>query len=201
MRAFALRRSPSAGLHSSLRMPRWLNVATLLTLLRLLLTPFVVVAVVDGRSVLAFCLFAIAAWTDLLDGYLARRLRLESAEGAYLDPIADKCLLSGVFLALASARLVPWWYVGVVFGRDLYILAAVGILMLVSPLRKFPPSVWGKASTFLQIVVVVSWLLRGVMELEVVDAFSFAILWPSAALTLWSGLHYTWRGIQVVRAH
>ncbi len=182
-------------------MPRWLNLATSFTLLRLLLTPFVVIAILDGKPRTAFVIFAVAAWSDVVDGYLARRLHQESPEGAFLDPIADKCLLSGVFLALAGARLVPWWFVVVVFGRDLYILAAAGILMLMSPLRKFPPSVWGKASTFLQIVAAVSWMLRGVMELRVVDAFSSAILWPSAALTVWSGLHYTWRGIRLVRAH
>lgn len=182
-------------------MPRWLNIATLLTLIRLLLAPIVVLEILNARHVAAFALFAVAAFTDFLDGYLARRLQIQSPEGAYLDPIADKLLLSGVFLALASAHRTPWWFVAVVFGRDLYILAAAGILLMVSPIRKFPPSVWGKASTFLQIVAAVSAMFRGVMELPVVDAFSALILWPSAALTIWSGLHYTWRGIQVARAH
>jgi cardiolipin synthase (CMP-forming) len=182
-------------------MPRWLNIANLLTFSRLLLTPFIVMAILKHRNSEAFWLFGAAAWTDLLDGLAARKLHLTSTFGSMLDPIADKCLLSGVFLALAGAGMMPWWFVAIVFGRDLYILAAVGGFLLLSSHRKFPPSIWGKASTFLQIVAAVSWILRGVLEAPVVLSFSSAILWPSAALTVWSGLHYTWRGIQVMRAH
>ena len=76
-------------------------------------------AILDGRHALAFGLFALAAFTDFLDGAAARRLGVSTQAGAYLDPIADKCLLSGAFLALAAARMVPWWLVAVVFGRDL----------------------------------------------------------------------------------
>jgi cardiolipin synthase (CMP-forming) len=182
-------------------MPLWLNVATLLTLLRLVLTPCVVLAILSNRDALAFWLFGAAAWTDLLDGYLARRLHIESQLGAYLDPVADKFLLSGVLLALAAARRVPWWFVALAFGRDLYILAAAGALMRLAKARRFPPSVWGKASTFVQILLVIALLLRGVMEPLAMEAISAVILWPATALTLWSGLHYTWRGIQLVRAH
>ena len=102
-------------------MPRWLNAANLLTLLRLALTPFVIQAIVAGRHVLALALFSIAAFTDALDGAAARRFHLATAAGAYLDPIADKVLMSGVFLALAIGHIVPWWLVGWIFGaRHLY---------------------------------------------------------------------------------
>ena len=66
-----------------------------------------------------------AALTDVIDGALARSYGLASQVGAYLDPIADKCLLSGIFLALGATGTVPWWFVAVVFGRDIYILLAV----------------------------------------------------------------------------
>src|SRR5689334_18876421 len=136
-------------------MPRWLNIANALTLLRLLLVPLIVRDVLDGRHVQALQIFAVAAITDLLDGYLARRLGLATPVGAYLDPIADKCLLSGIFLALAAASLVPRWLVVIIFGRDLYILAGAIVLLTLTPVRKFPPSVWGKLSTFVQIATAV----------------------------------------------
>ena len=170
-----------------------MNLANLLTLLRMAATPFVIRAILDGRHLLALVLFAAAASTDYLDGVAARRLSLATRMGAYLDPIADKCLLSGVFLALGLAGLVPWWLVALIFGRDLYILAGVAVLFALTSVRKFPPSVWGKASTFVQIVTAVICLAQK-------PVFP-ALLWPCAAFTLWSGIHYTVRSIQSARTH
>ena len=182
-------------------MPVWMNVANALTLLRLVLTPFVVAAIVERRASAAIILFVIAAVTDVLDGAAARGLHLASSTGAYLDPIADKILLSGVFLALAIGQFVPWWFVAVVLGRDVFILAGAGIFFLLTPIRKFPPSVWGKASTFVQISTAVVWMARNLLEISELTALAGAMLWVCAATTLWSGLHYAWRGVQVARAH
>ena len=173
-------------------MPRWLNAANLLTFLRFVLVPFVILAILDGRHTLALALFAVAALTDVLDGAVARRFRLATPAGAWLDPVADKCLISGVFLALAGAGTVPWWLVGIVFGRDFYILAGVAIVMLLTPVRKFPPSIWGKASTFVQVLTVVAWMAGSVGPAR-------AMLWPCAAFTIWSGIHYTCRTIRLLR--
>jgi len=182
-------------------MPGWLNLPNLLTFLRLLLAPWVIQSILSGRHVLALALFAIAALTDLLDGAAARHLGLSTQTGAYLDPIADKILMSGVFLALAAARTVPWWLVALIFGRDLYILAAVGVAMLFTTLRKFPPSLWGKVSTFVQIVTATVCLSRNALELRALDPLFPVMLWICAAFTVWSGIHYTWYGTQVLRAH
>ena len=182
-------------------MPRWFNLPTLLTLLRLVLVPFVIQAILEGRHFLGLLLFAVAAVTDVMDGAAARHLGLATQAGAYLDPVADKCLLSGVFLALAVARIVPWWFVAVVFGRDLYILIAVAAIWLMSPIREFPPSVWGKISTFVQILTAVIWMSRDVLELPALNSLSAVMLWLCMAFTLWSGVHYTWRGVQLARAH
>jgi cardiolipin synthase len=172
--------------------PRWLNAANLLTFFRFGLVPFVIRAILDGHHTLALALFAAAAFTDVLDGAVARRFRLATPAGAWLDPIADKCLISGVFLALAGAGTVPWWLVGIVFGRDFYILAGVAIVMLLTPVRKFPPSIWGKASTFVQVLTVVAWMAGSVGPAR-------AMLWPCAAFTIWSGIHYTCRTIRLLR--
>ena len=182
-------------------MARWINLANLFTFVRLVLVPFVIRAILEGRHGLALALFISAAVTDVLDGAAARHLGIQTQAGSYLDPIADKCLLSGVFLALAVSRLAPWWLVGIIFGRDIYILGAVGAALWLTRLRSFPPSVWGKVSTFVQIATAVGYLVRNVVELRLVDTFSDAMLWPCTAFTVWSGIHYTRRGIQLVRAH
>jgi len=174
-----------------------MNLPNSLTLARLVLVPFVLLAIVSGRTTAAFVLFAVAAWTDVLDGAAARRLGVSTKVGAYLDPIADKCLLSGVFLALAAVHRVPWWIVAIIFGRDLYIVLASLIMMQLTPVRSFPPSVWGKLSTFAQIATVGVWMGKDLFGLEVLDPLSAAMLWVCAALAVWSGLHYTWRGVQL----
>jgi cardiolipin synthase len=185
---------PAASALHSFEMTRPVNAANLLTLLRLVLVPFVILAILEGRHSLALALFAGAALTDLLDGAVARRFRLATPAGAWLDPVADKCLLSGAFLALAAAGMMPWWLVGIVFGRDFYILAGAASVMLLTSVRKFPPSIWGKVSTFVQILTVVVSMAGYVGAARV-------MLWPCAAFTVWSGIHYTWRTVQVARMH
>jgi cardiolipin synthase len=180
-------------------MPRW--VPNLFTIVRLLLVPAVIRAILGERQTEALVLFAAAAVTDVLDGAAARAFHLTSQLGAYLDPIADKALLSGVFLALALSGKIPWWLVIVIFGRDLYLLLAAILLLWLTPRRKFPPSWWGKASTFVQVVTAIAWMSRNLHHFAVLDLISGALLWPCAAFTIWSGVHYTWRGIQVARAH
>jgi cardiolipin synthase len=182
-------------------MPGWLNLPNLVTLARLVLTPFVILAILDGRHTSALLLFAIAGFTDFLDGFSARKLKLTTSTGAYLDPIADKCLLSGVFLALAAARIVPRWVVVLIFGRDLLILAGVGIVLLLTTVRRFPPTVWGKWSTFVQIVTAVAWMARNAMPYPVLDEAAWMLLWPCVALTIYSGLDYVGKGIGIARAH
>ena len=182
-------------------MPEWVNLANLLTLLRVFLVPPVVYYILEGRYQVAGWLFGAAAFTDILDGLAARGLELKTPIGAYFDPIADKTLLSGVFLALAWAHIVPWWLVAVIFGRDLYILLGSILFLIFTPIRKFPPTVWGKMSTFVQIFTVVFWMARLAFSTPILVEISDAILWPCVAFTLWSGLHYTWVGIHLYRKY
>jgi cardiolipin synthase len=177
-------------------MPSWINVANAFTVSRLALVPFVIRAILEGRHVAALALFGVAAVTDVLDGAAARRFGLGTQAGAYLDPIADKCLLSGVFLALAAAGMVPWWLVAVVFGRDLYILAGAIAILLATRVRKFPPSVWGKLSTLVQSLTAAAWMVRNAMGSPLADDIAAASIWPCAAFTVWSGVHYTWRALR-----
>jgi cardiolipin synthase (CMP-forming) len=171
---------------------RLFNLPNLLTLSRLVMAPFVIRAIIEGRHGRALALLLLAALTDVLDGGIARRMKLASQTGAYLDPIADKCLMSGVYVAMAVAHIVPWWFVGLVLGRDIGILAAAGLLMLTTKRRLFPPSIWGKASTFVQILTATVWVVRNVAPGGTLDVAAWGLLWASAALTAWSGLHYAW---------
>jgi cardiolipin synthase len=181
-------------------MPRWLNLANLFTLFRLILVPYVIGAILDGRHGRALAVFFVAAVSDGIDGALARRFGLATQAGAYLDPIADKCLLSGMFLALGATGRAPWWFVAVVLGRDLYILLAALTVMAVTKVRKFPPSRWGKISTFVQIATAVTWMVENIWPGPVLHVISSAMLWVCVGFTIWSGIHYTLRGAQALAA-
>jgi cardiolipin synthase len=182
-------------------MPPWVNLPNLFTFLRLVLVPFIVRAILAGRHELAFALFALAAVTDILDGAAARRLGAATQTGAYFDPIADKCLLSGVFVALAVARIVPWWLAAIVIGRDLYILLGALTVRFSTGIKNFPPSLWGKISTFIQILTVAAWIARDAFPLPVFNIAASAAIWMCVTATIWSGLHYTWRVLEFSRPH
>lgn len=182
-------------------MPRWLNPPNLLTALRLIATPFVLGALLADRRTEALAIFAGAACTDGLDGYLARRFDWATGVGAYLDPIADKVLLSGVFIGLAMVRETPLWFVGLVFGRDLLILLFAFFALSFTSVKKFPPTFWGKASTCLQALAGVVFLARAAMPLAPLHWAAAPLLWATAAATVWSGMHYGWRGYRMLRAH
>ena len=173
------------------------NAANLFTLLRLILTPFVAADILHGHFGRAILVFFAAGITDILDGFLARRLGAASRVGAYFDPIADKILLTAIYLSLGLANAIPWWMVALVFARDLLILAMAAYALLFTSLRKFPPSVWGKVSTFLQIAAAM--VVMGARD--GIPAPVQLALWLMVAGTLWSGLHYAWTGIVLLRAN
>ncbi len=125
-----------------------------LTLLRMSFLPFIVIKLVDGRYGVASILFVLAGMSDGLDGLLARALKQQTVLGQYLDPIADKMLLSTVFLVLSILHKIPWKFTVVVFSRDISILAASTVLFAIAGLRDFRPSVFGKANTFAQVAAV-----------------------------------------------
>jgi cardiolipin synthase (CMP-forming) len=172
------------------------NPANLATLARLALAPGVALAIFHSRHVAALALFFVLGLTDGIDGPLARRFGWVTAAGAYLDPIADKVLLSTVYICLALRDGLPWWFVAVVFGRDVLILLSAGAALMFTSMRKFQPSVWGKFSTFLQIVAAIAWLSRPAFPCLMLDSIAALLLWPATAATLWSGIHYAWRGAQ-----
>lgn len=143
-----------------------------------------------GNYGAALLLFAAAAWTDWLDGFFARRLKVQSRLGAVLDPLADKILLSGTYLTLALSGGMPAWVAWIVLGRDVLILAAAGVLLaFTGKRREFPPSKWGKISTGFQIGFVLAVLLDVRFAAQI-------LMWVVVALTLWSGFDYARRVLQ-----
>ncbi len=177
---------------SSLRLNPLRATPNLLTLLRICLTPFLVAAILVGRYELSFLLFVAAGLTDALDGALARLLKQRSMLGHYLDPVADKLLLSTLFLVLMHNGLIPTTVTVLVFGRDVGILLVAAILYAAAGRREFKPSIFGKANTIAQISAVATVLLRQLTAAYWVAAVKMVALDATMVLTVVSGLHYAW---------
>jgi cardiolipin synthase (CMP-forming) len=166
------------------------HLPNLLTAARLVLAPYLFLLMFRHQYHTIIPLFIIIGVTDVVDGFLARRLHAGSRLGAYLDPIADKILLSGTFLVLALTGAIESWLAAVVLGRDVMILATAGVLYMTTKRRNFPPSRWGKASTFVQIVFLCFQIgyLAGIAVAPVV----IALKWITVALTIVSLADYAW---------
>ena len=164
----------------------------LLTLMRICLAPFLVAAILENHFEIGFILFVVAGLTDALDGTLARVLKQRTVLGQYLDPVADKLLLSTLFLVLLHQGLIPVRVTVLVFGRDVGILLVSAILYAAAGRREFHPSVWGKANTLAQVTAVAVVLLHQLTHAPWVVALRSFALWATMVLTVVSGLHYAW---------
>ncbi len=176
----------------------------LLTFLRLVALPFLVVAILEGRHATALAIFLAAAITDIVDGFLARHFGMGSPLGAYLDPIADKLFLVSSFVVFAlpgtpSEIHVPIWLLVLTIFRDVLILVIALVMYLALGIRDFPPSILGKLTTFSEVSTIVAILLANVNALPVAVARVF--FWIVLALTLASGFHYIWRSSHGLARH
>jgi cardiolipin synthase len=161
-----------------------------LTLLRLVIIPFIVINVVGGSYGWALGLFVLAGISDFFDGTLARVLKQRTVLGQYLDPIADKMLLSTLFLVLSIMHKIPWKYTVIVFSRDVSILIVAGVLYITNALRDFRPSIFGKINTCAQIAAVFFVLLHQVTVAGWVLWARRIGLYATFVFTVLSGLHY-----------
>ena len=175
-------------------------VPNLLTLTRLFIIPFLVITILDGRSRLAFTLFLAAGVSDGFDGLMARLLSQRTRLGEYLDPIADKLLLSTLFLVLTHVNLVPRYVTVLVFSRDLGILLISTLLYVTNVLRDFRPSLLGKLNTVIQIFGVTVVMIGQVWPGHPLGNLRSVLLRSIAVLAPMSAAQYAWIVIRRINA-
>lgn len=170
-----------------------MNIPNLLTIFRLFVTSFFILAIHYSEFKIALWLFVVQAITDLLDGFLARVLKEKTSLGAFLDPLADKAMLVSSFIVLSIKGIVPLWVTTIVISRD--IVLTVGYLLICKFVGKIEilPSILGKLTTFCQIgtVVYVLW-----SDIRPYQGFFF---YSAAALTIITGVHYVCQGILILK--
>jgi cardiolipin synthase len=192
-----------------MRLKRFLvrsNLANQLTFLRLVAVPFFILSVLQSQFGLALTLFVGAAVTDLLDGLTARWLSSGTPLGAWLDPAADKLLLTSAFLLLTEyptmfrgielVHRIPPWLTLLTVSRDVLIVAVALVLALAFGARRFPPSGWGKLTSLSEFLTVSAFLLYNTLGW---DGLGLEVLvWLTLALTLVSGFHYIARTVRAI---
>ena len=184
-----------------------LSIPNVLSVLRMALVPLFIIAVVDGERVKALALFAAAGATDALDGFAARFWRQQTLLGSYLDPIADKLLLTSAYVvltipALNPALTIPVWVTVLVIARDVLIVILGGVLHIVTGQVSFPPLKIGKITTTAQIATVAVVLVGLAFRADrVFGLVAPALIYATAALTVISGVGYIVRANRQVEAH
>ncbi len=171
-----------------------MGLANWLTILRIFLIPVFVSLLVYRKPGPALFVFGAAALTDLLDGYVARRSGSQSRLGAFLDPIADKLLLTASFVTLTYLKALPFWIAAVVISRDVILVVGAIVIQMVGA-RLYPRPTWaGKAATFFQILAVLVGLTARYVQLPPLARGS--VMWLAAGFTVISGLQYIVQGMR-----
>lgn len=183
--------------------------ANQLTFLRLIAIPFFIICVLTNRPGLALILFVAAAVTDWFDGLIARFLGQTTALGAFLDPVADKLLLTSAFICLTipdhpkllpdfmAPNHVPIQLTILTISRDTFIVMTSIILYFVYGITRFPPTIWGKITTCVEMVAISLFLYFNTQGQESVIVIWAA--WTTLVLVVASGVHYIYRCSVMIR--
>jgi cardiolipin synthase len=167
--------------------------------------PCIVVLIIYGHPKCAAVLFLLAGATDGLDGLIARKLQQKTVLGSFLDPTADKILLTATFVALTVPSLplvlhIPAWLTVLTISRDILIALSVLFIHLRTQHSHFPPSLLGKCTTAVQLLTVGVALLANFEAGPALAVFPF-VKYCTLAFTLASGLHYCYRSIKIVASY
>jgi cardiolipin synthase len=174
------------------------TIPNLITLIRILLTPLFIIFLIQGRYRQALAVFVLAGVSDLADGLIARWWQQKSRLGSYLDPAADKLLMSASFVTLSISRLIPSWLTVVVISRDVILGLGALILRLADYPLVVRPSLAGKLTTTLQLITVGLVLLVKGKLVHLPPGVLSIFFYLTGGLTAISGTHYLYRGLKLV---
>lgn len=175
-----------------------MGLANWLTILRILLIPVFVTFLVYRWPTVALVVFCLASLTDTLDGYIARTRGSQTRLGAFLDPLADKLLLTASFVTLTYLypKLLPFWITLTVLSRDLLLILGVALIHVAGGQVHPTPTGLGKASTALQMATVLAVLLVLAFQTDV--RIKSVLVWLTAGFTIASGVQYLYQGSKLL---
>lgn len=180
------------------RLPKLtINIPNILTVLRILVTPLFVIFLIRDQHRYAFLVFILAGVSDGLDGLIARWLNQRSDLGAVLDPIADKLLLTAAYITLGILKDIPGWLAVLVISRDVLIVTGIAVLTFANIPFDIRPSLVSKWTTVFQILMIGVSLLD--LDFSGAQTLQLALGWMTAGMTVLSGLHYTYLGLNILQ--
>jgi len=175
-----------------------MGLANWLTILRILLIPIFVSFLVYRWPTAALVVFCLASLTDTLDGYIARTRGSQTRLGAFLDPLADKLLLTASFVTLTylHPRLLPFWITVTVLSRDLLLILGTAVIHIAGGQVHPTPTWLGKTSTGLQMATILAALL--VLTIQMDPRVKTVLVWVTAGFTVASGVQYLYQGTKLL---
>jgi cardiolipin synthase len=173
-----------------------MNLPNIISVLRILLVPLLVIFLLEGKIHYALLVFFLAGISDAVDGFLARLLHQKTSIGAFLDPLADKLLINTAFVTLGILGIMPAWLAVLVVSRDIIILAGTLILMLTGRTMKIRPTLDSKVNTAAQLGCVCFFLAFDL--LGHLQTWEQPVLFITAFFTLVSGFRYIFIGFQIL---
>lgn len=171
-----------------------MNIPNTLTLIRIILIPVFVTAIIYKRYDYALYLFGIAAITDMLDGLIARITGQKTALGTFLDPLADKFLLVTSFILFSIYGLIPKWLTITIISRDIIVITGWIVLYVITHTKNIETTLMGKLAIAFQLILIFYVLLEINMP-SLLDVRIY-LQWFTAIFTIISGLHYIYRGFK-----
>lgn len=173
-----------------------MNVPNSITLFRIILVPIMLYFLIEGDNFSALLVFAAAALSDGLDGFFAKLLNQKTRLGAFLDPIADKLLLSTSFIVLAILGMAPSWLAIMAVSRDLLIITGIGILAWDKDFPAIQPTIDGKITTFLQVLTI--GFLLGHQYIGSYQWLYYSLITATGLFTAISGTRYMLIGFRLL---
>jgi len=182
-----------------------LTYANQLTILRMVFVPCFVILLIYDYPKAATIVFLLAGITDGLDGLLARKLQQKTVLGSFLDPMADKILLTAAFVTLTVPSIplvlhIPTWLTILTISRDILIALSVLVIHLQTQHSSFPPSLLGKCTTAVQLLTVGVCMLAN-FAAELATAIFPLVVYSTLAFTLASGLHYSYKSVKIIASY
>jgi len=176
-----------------------INLPNILTVIRILLVPLFVIYLQKKMFMPALIVFTAAGISDGLDGLFARYLNQKTTLGAHLDPLADKLLLASAFVTLSIIQCIPDWLTVIVISRDILIMLGIGVCIMIGIKVEIKPSFVSKCTTVAQLLTVFLVLLYRVLPGSdtIPDTYVEFLYVTTACLTIISGLHYTYKGLNI----
>ena len=175
-----------------------MNLPNAITIIRILLIPLFLYKIIQGEMIFATAVYLTAAITDGLDGFIARVWNLQTKLGTFLDPMADKLLITTSFLTLSVLKIIPLWLALAVISRDFIIVGGSLLVYLMKDELTIRPQPIGKVTTFFQFSYILMVLIQSAYDITFVSNLYVPMIMFTGFLTIISGLVYIFDGLKAL---